>query len=221
MRTFKNSYKVFFLFVGFMVISAQSTTLAQERLLVSAFPGFNVINSDYVTGVSDEKRLRWGIGGRIALQRSLNGVPLEISVGFTHSRSTVFESDIRIGTMQNYSIDLRYNTIPVELLWVNRVTDRVEFSAGINVTPQYRSILLDSEQINLQDDRLLSFGAGLSGRTSLILSRFDSGNGAVYGNLSIRWTEFLFHNSRNRNTDDFSFRHLVITPQVGVVYYLD
>ncbi|MCH8569530.1 MAG: hypothetical protein LAT67_14755 [Balneolales bacterium] len=63
-------------------------------------------------------------------------------------------------------------------------------------------------------------GIGLSGKIHFVLNSFSSGNGKVFLNLSARWTEFLFHDEKNRNLDDFTLRHITLIPQSSVAYRL-
>lgn len=44
------------------------------------------------------------------------------------------------------------------------------------------------------------------------------GNGHTFVNLAVRWTEFIYHDAKNRNLDDFTLRHVSISPQLEVSY---
>lgn len=192
------------------------TTEARQNVQFSFFPGYHVVNSDQASGDSRVGQTNWIFGGNAAFQKTLKNIPLEVVIGYSEGKSTIFETSFTIDFTENYSVDLRYRTVPVEVLWVNNITDRFRLLTGINLAAQHRSLIY--YDLDIDDDRLLSFGFGLSGRASLAVREFDDGNGRVFVTLSARWTEFLFHDSNDRHTDDFTYRHVLISPQLGFVY---
>jgi len=62
----------------------------------------------------------------------------------------------------------------------------------------------------------LSFGLGISGKLSLIEAYSENRKrGLVFG-ISARWTEFFLHNAQNRQIDGFRYRHLIVSPHLGI-----
>lgn len=201
--------------IPFLLI-IQSQAVAQDNLQVSVFPGYHVINSDNVSMSSDASKTSWVFGGSIATRLRIWNIPLEYSIGYSYGKSTVFERNFTLGFDPFYSVDLRYRTLPQELFRVYPISDKIELLAGINVTAQDRTLQYSNP--DNEDDRLFSMGLGLSGKIHLVLDRSSSGNREVFLNLSARWTEFIYHDARNRNLDDYTLRHVTLSPQIGFSY---
>jgi len=72
----------------------------------------------------------------------------------------------------------------------------------------------------MNNKHLFSFGIGLTGKIQSLLKEFQNGKGAIFVNLTARWTEYLIHNARERNVDDFTLRHVTLAPQIGVSWNL-
>ena len=189
---------------------------AQKAIQISLYPGFTIINSDDFSGVSRISQTNRAYGGNVAVNSSLNDIPIELSVGYLQGKSRIIEND---NSFQNNSVALQYRTLPVELLIPIFSPERFKLLTGLNIVAQHRTLIYNN--LDIQDDRLLSFGIGLSGKASLILSEINDGNGFIFLNISARWTEFLVHNSRGRDTSDFKYRHFVISPQLGVSFDLN
>jgi len=193
---------------------------AQKAVQISLFPGFTIINSDDFSGVSGTSQTNRAYGGNVAVNSSFNEIPLELSAGYLQGKSRIIEQN----NFQLYSVDLRYRTLPVEILMPLFTPDRIKVLTGLNIVGQQRTLIYTNSSYyhpDIQNDRLLSFGIGLSGKASLILSEINDGNGFIFLNISARWTEFLVHNSRGRDTSDFKYRHFVISPQLGVSFDLN
>ena len=195
----------------------QQQARAQDRFEISLFPAYHVINSDKVSAAPNVSRTDWVFGGNITARFRIRDLPLAYSIGYSQGKSTILETDFRIPPpISNYSVDLRYRTLPQELFLVTAISDRVGLLTGINVTAQDRT--LQYTGLDLKDDRLFSMGVGLSGKIHMVLNSFSSGNGHTFVNLAVRWTEFIYHDANNRNLDDFTLRHVSVSPQFGVSY---
>ncbi|CAN5340353.1 hypothetical protein BH23BAC3_BH23BAC3_03250 [soil metagenome] len=66
---------------------------------------------------------------------------------------------------------------------------------GLNVVPQFRTIIYDFENINPQSDQLLSIGMGISGKLSLIEAYSETRKRGIVLSIAARWTEFFIHNA--------------------------
>jgi len=189
---------------------------AQKNLQVSFFPGYHAINSDKLSSDPNVTQTDWIYGGSIGTRFQINNIPLEYVIGFSHGRSTILEqiNAKNIGTI--YTVDLRYRTLPQEIFFVHSLSDRIQLLTGVNVTAQDRTLMYSG--VDIKNDRLFSMGIGLSGKVHLVLATFGPGNSKVYMNLSARWTEFIYHNEKNRILDDFTLRHVTLSPQIGVSY---
>lgn len=199
-----------------LILFVPEIITAQQNIHISVFPGYHVINSDEVSGASNFSKTNWIFGGKISVRSTIRDIPLEFTAGYSHGSSTVMESTTTIGIIQDYSIRLRYKTLPAEVLWVNKLNNKVDFLIGINLTAQHRTLIYRDYDIG--NDRLFSLGAGLSGKLHTNLHTFNSGKGSVFGNVSIRWTEFLYHHENGRNLDDFTLRHVAVSPEIGVSF---
>lgn len=200
----------------FVNLTTPETSNAQDRFDFTVFPGYHVVNSDKISTDADVSQTDWLFGGSLGTRFRINNIPLEYSIGFSYGNSTILERRNTIDLESSYTVDLRYRTLPQEIFWINSVSDRIELLTGINLTAQDRT--LNYSDFNLQDDRLFSMGIGLSGKLHLVVNSFNSGNGMVFINLSARWTEFIYHDDNSRNLDDFTLRHVTLSPQIGVSY---
>ncbi len=200
----------------FVTLTSPEEVKAQERLGFSVFPGYHVINSDQISAEPDVSQTDWMYGGSLATRFRMNDMPFEYAIGFAYGNSTILDRISTISYEPGYYVDLRYRTLPQEIFWIRPITDRIELLTGVNVTIQDRT--LKYFDLNVKDDRLFSMGVGLSGKLHLVLNKFSSDNGIVFMNLSARWTEFIYHNEKNRNLDDFTLRHVMLSPQLGVSY---
>ena len=99
---------------------------------------------------------------------------------------------------------------------VFKLTDLFEFSAGLNIVPQYRTLIYDFENISPQNDRLLSIGMGISGKLSLVEAYSETRKRGIVLGVSARWTGFFIHNARNRLIDGYRYSHFLISPNIGV-----
>jgi len=207
---------ILFLFTLFVF---QGKVNAQERFEFSVFPGYHVINSDKISTDQNRSQSDWVFGGSLAARFRLNNIPLEYSIGYSYGKSTVHEENYSIGFDPTYSVDLRYRTLPQEIFWVNSISDRFELLAGINLTVQDRTLMYSN--LDIENDRLFSMGIGLSGKIHMVLNTFSSGNGTVFLNLAARWTEFLYHDAKNRDLSDFTLRHVTLSPQIGISYTIN
>lgn len=216
----KLSYLIIALFPFLPAIS-----LAQPQVQISLFPGYHLINSDQPAVGDNASKTNWVFGGNVSLQTTYRGNPIELTVGYQEGNSTIFTfvSTAELFDPTTYDFDLRYRTLPVEILYRHKINTRFELLGGINVAAQHRIIHYsgNDERINFPNDRLLSLGIGLSGKLRTQLFTFSSENGAVFANLSARWTEFIFHNKRGRKLDDFTLRHLTVYPEIGVKFNLN
>lgn len=200
-----------FLFIGFA-----DQADAQDSYRVSAQAGFQVLNSDHVTTADNEGNQAWVFGLGVSSRRVINDLPFDFSLSFSQGQTEIIEQRFTMNNGTSNSTDLRYRSLTAEAMRVFGLSDLVEFSLGLNLVPQYRTLIYDFENMNLNHDRLLSFGLGVSGKLSLI--QFFSENrkrGLDFG-ISARWTEFFIHHARNRPIDGFRYRHLLISPHVGV-----
>lgn len=200
----------------FVVLLFHENASAQNRFDFAVFPGYHVVNSDKISADTDVSQTDWIFGGSIAARFRINDIPLEYSIGYSYGKSTILERVFTIGFERDYTIDLRYRTLPQEIFWVNSLSERIELLSGINLTAQDRT--LQYSNMDIEDDRLFSIGIGLSGKLHMVLNKFNSGNGLIFINLSVRWTEFIYHDAKNRNLDEFTLRHVTISPQLGVSY---
>lgn len=194
----------------------QQQARAQERFEISLFPAYHVINSDKVSAAPNVSRTDWVFGGNITARFRIRDLPLAYSIGYSEGQSTILEANFQSPSASDYSVDLRYRTLPQELFLVTAISDKVGLLTGINVTAQDRT--LQYTGLDLKDDRLFSMGIGLSGKIHIVLNSFSSGNGHTFVNLAVRWTEFIYHDANNRNLDDFTLRHVSVSPQFGVSY---
>lgn len=192
---------------------------AQESFEISVFPGYHVINSDKISSDPNVTQTDWIFGGSIGTRFRINNIPFEYVIGFSYGRSTILERINAINLESSYSVDLRYRTLPLEIFWVHSISDRIQLLTGVNLTAQDRTLMYSD--VDIIDDRLFSMGIGLSGKVHLVLNTFGSGNSIVFMNLSVRWTEFIYHDEKNRNLDDFTLRHVTLSPQIGVSYRIN
>ena len=196
----------------FLMVS-EDHSYGQQRGSVSVFPGYHIVNSDIVSGATEVGQADWVVGGNVALRPTIRGIPFEVTVDYSHSHTTIYEVNFTHEQIYaNYAIDLRYRSIPVELLFLHQLTERFELLGGINVTPQDRTHHYSGRDI--EEDRLFSMGLGLSGKAVMTIFSFEGG-GTVFGAFSVRWTEFIYHDARNRMLDDFTLRNVLISPQIG------
>jgi len=200
----------------FVNLTAPEKVKAQERFEFSIFPGYHVVNSDKISTDPNVSQTDWIFGGSMGTRFRINDLPLEYTIGFSYGNSTILERFNAITLESSYSVDLRYRTLPQELFWIHSISDKIELLTGVNVTAQDRTLMYSDADI--KDDRLFSMGIGLSGKVHLVISTFNSDNGMVFINLSARWTEFIYHDEKYRNLDDFTLRHVAVSPQIGVSY---
>ncbi len=204
-----------FIFLIFMIMCAPADA---QQLRVSGYSGWFMSNTDNVSGPQATGKVDRITGAGFSFRTQLHSVPLEFSLGFAQGTESVQQFQNHFGeTFQ--TVDLRYRMIPAEVFFVHRFFDRLELLAGINITTQYRSLLY-SGQVFMEDDRLLSFGMGLSARANADLLRFGNDSGALFVSLAARWSEFFIHDEAGRNTDDFTYRHLTLMPRLGLMFEL-
>lgn len=207
----------FYSFILTLFLLFPAISLAQHQVQISLYPGYHLINSDKPAVGDNAYKTNWIFGGTVSLITEYQGHPVEITAGYSEGNSIVytFISTAEHFDPPTYDIELRYRTLPVDALYSYQISERVTLLGGINMAAQHRVLQYD-ESFNISNDRLLSFGVGLSGKMRATLSTFKSGNGAVFGSLSARWTEYIIHNKRGRKLDDFTLRHLTVYPEIGV-----
>ncbi len=203
------------LFTG---LTAPDNAAAQDRFGISVFPGYHAINTDTISDNENVSQTDWIFGLNLTTRFRISDVPLAYTVGAAYGSSTILDQTYGFNLEFNRTIDLRYRSLPQELLWVYSVTENIELLTGINVTLQDRTLRYSYSDI--EDDRLFSVGLGLSGKVHLVLSRFSSGNGRLFMNLAARWTEFIWHDEQGRDLDDFTLRHVTFSPEIGVSWGL-
>jgi hypothetical protein len=187
---------------------------AQTGIQISFDPGYYLYNSDNVFKSSDKSALDWTFGGHVSLLTGIKGLPVELSAGLLQGTSTFYSFQRVIGIPLSFSAKMTYRALPIELLLMRDIGSGLRLSGGINITAHHR--IITSKGAPLPDDRLFSLGAGLTGRIQTDILTFASGSGSVFLNLTVRWTEYLYHHSRGRIMDDFTLRHLVVSPRIGV-----
>ncbi len=209
MKLFSVFITLLFLIPGFSV--------AQNQVRISLFPGYLLINSDKPAVGDDASKTDWVFGGNVSLTTEYRGLPIEVAVGYSEGNSTVYTyfSTAEHLNPPSFDIDLRYRTLPVEAFYRHQISEGITLLGGLNMTAQHRVLQYD-ESFNVPNDRLLSFGIGLSGIVRADFFTFSSGNGSVFGSVSSRYTEFLIHHANGRNLDDFTMRHLTLSPEIGV-----
>jgi hypothetical protein len=221
-----NSYVyVYLLCISVLFLFPNDWSEAQQRFQFSVYPAYHAVNTDEISADPKVSQTNWTFGGTAAVRSHLHGIPLELSIGFSYGQATVREAINTLNQFQSYSIDLRYRSVPAEILLITRLGDGFDLATGINLTAQDRTLIFRlagpaSNIRDLRDDRLFSFGLGLSGRLYADLYRFRSGNGSVFANVSVRWTEYVFHDNQNRNLDDFTLRHVTVGLHAGVAFQL-
>lgn len=196
-----------FLFGSLMV----SEIHAQTPVKVSVSPGFLLVNTDKVSGSDNFSETQFIYGGSVSFFTQFLNNPVQLNIGYNHGKSAVYESFISDGP--RISVDQRYNTIPVEALFIYNIADRITAAGGINTVMQYRTILFN--EIDNDSDRILSFGAGLSAQIQFEMNQHFSGRMQTLLTISGRWTEFFLHNSRGRDTSDYRYRHILLAPQLS------
>ena len=189
---------------------------AQSRIQTSFNTGYHLVNTDQVSDNPSVATTDWSFGGTLASQFTIQSSRLEYSIGYMYGRSTIYEVNNSIGFNPSYTLDLSYRSVPFELFWVHRVSNRVELLGGINIIAQYRTLLYSG--VDIEDDRLFSLGVGLSSKVRTILNEFNMGKGGLFFDMSIRWTEFIFHHANGRYLDDFTLRQITLSPQFGIYY---
>lgn len=188
---------------------------AQDQFRVSAQVGPQMLNSDVVSSADNAGNLAWVFALGVSTKRTIGNIPVEYSLKFSHGQTEIIRQRNTINGISN-SINLRYRTFTAEVMRVFELSDLIEISLGLNLVPQYRTILYDFEDLNPGSDRLLSFGLGISGKLSLIEAYSENRKmGLVFG-IGARWTEFFLHNARNRQIDGFRYRHLIVSPHLGI-----
>ncbi|TVQ15884.1 MAG: hypothetical protein EA364_01060 [Balneolaceae bacterium] len=200
----------------FMLFLLSQDTLAQERPHYSIFPGYLLVNSDQPSAARGISGARWVFGASVARQKRINGRIFEFSLAYAHGHSTIYR---RVYSNPPYvittsTVSNRYRSIPFEVLLVRPLNRKTELKVGANMVLQDRTLFY--RKIDISDDRLLSFGLGLSAKFSTNLYTFDSGS-YFFTNLGLRWTEFIFHDKKNRNLDGYTFRHIVLSPAIGYI----
>jgi hypothetical protein len=199
-------------------------TKAQHRFKTSLFPGYHVLNSDKITHYDSNSdvspKTNFVIGGKLTWQTEFGGHLMDISMGYLHGKSIVFEGSSSLESdAGRKAIALKYNTLPFEVMRVFGLHEKTELSLGINVAVQHR--IVEYETYNIPKDRLLSFGAGLSGNIQTQLKTFRHDNGYIFGSLAFRWTEYMVHDAKGRDLDDFTLRHVTLSPQIGIAFNID
>lgn len=198
---------------------------AQNQVKISLFPGYHAINSDEVYPQREHSEItpktNFIAGISAAYKTIIKDSPLQFNVGYSFGQSLVYKyrtaADIYIPNP--VSADLRYSTLPIEAFWIHSMNEQTDFYLGPNLVFQHRTVLFTNAEI--PNDRLLSVGIGISGKAQRILSTFKSNNGHIFAALGFRWTEFVFHHANGRNVDDFTMRHLTLTPQLGLSLNID
>lgn len=211
----------FFSAVWFVLISVilciciANQASAQESFRITGLPGYLLLNSDDVTVADNDGNQTWVFGLGLSNRQMINDAPFDFSAEVSFGQTSLIQDQAFSGIN---STDLRYQSVALSVLRVFKPTDIVEFSAGVNLVPQYRTLIYDHSELDLGKDRLLSFGAGLSGKLSLVeLPGNDNGIRLVMS-LAARWTNFFIHNARNRQIDGFRYNHLIVSPQLSVQF---
>ncbi len=211
------------LFISIFVTILPLQLLAQQTISVALFPGYHVINTDEFAPVKRYDNFKTSLifGGLISTRTEIKGYPFEISFGYSQGKSKAYEyyNTLEDAYWPNYSIDLRYQKIPLEALFIHPISKKIEVLAGVNVAAHYRTLIYNNLSIN--NDRLLSFGIGLTGKLQKTLKEFDNGKGSIFANVTARWTEYLVHHANGRKLDDFVFRHVTVAPQIGINWSLN
>lgn len=200
---------------GVLLLSLISLAKAQESYRVTGSPGYLILNSDDVTADHNEGNQTWVFGIGMSTRRLINERLVDFSADISFGQTRVFRKQNYLGT---HYTDLRYQTVALSALRVFKLTDILEISAGMNLVPQYRTLIFDHDGFNLDNDRLLSFGAGLSGKMSLVELPSDNKDTRLVFSIAARWTNFFIHNARNRQIDGFRYNHVILSPQLSIQF---
>lgn len=145
---------------------------------------------------------------------------MEVSVGYSWGNSIVRPYNTKPGGYYiPYKFNLRYQTIPVEALYIHRLNERVELMTGLNISGQYRKLFLQ-DGTTKKNEHLFRFGIGLTSKIQSMLKEFENGKGAIFVNLTARWTEYLIDDADDRSLNDYRLRHVTLTPQIGFSWNL-
>lgn len=185
-------------------------TYGQTPVNVSASTGFIVVNTDQVSQNEDISKAQFIYGGTVSLFTQFFGRSAQVNIGYSRGESTIF-SQFDTDDISLFRFKHRYNTIPLEVLLTQRISDWIVIAAGVNTVMQYRTLIYGE----IDRDRLLSFGTGLSMQIQLELNEHRSGRMQTIFTLSGRWTEFFLHDSNGRDISDYSYRHILISPNLG------
>lgn len=188
---------------------------AQQIFHLSFDPAYYIYNSDQFGDEADNSHLTWAFGGSATMQTDFGRWPVTFSVGYQQGSQAVHSVRQTIGT-GSYDYELIYRSLPVEILLRREFHDRITLSGGINLVGQHR--ITRVEGLDIADDRLMSFGAGVSGRAQFDLTANSDSPFGFLVTLKARWTPFLFHDAGNRHLDDFNLQHVVITPGLAISY---
>jgi hypothetical protein len=210
---------VLFLTIFLFSFSCQQS-FAQKPFSISLFPGYHIGNSNDVISFGTASKITYIFGSTISTRSNFMGFPMEVSLGYSWGNSIVRPYNTKPGGYYiPYKFDFWYQTIPVEALYIHPLNDNVELMGGLNISGQYRKLFLQ-DGTSMNNEHLFNFGIGLTGKIQSVLKKFQNGKGAIFGNLTARWTEYFIHNSRGRNVDDFTIRHVTLAPQIGVSWNL-
>lgn len=201
---------------GIFCISISSPASAQENYRVTAMPAYLILNTDEVTLANNDGNQAWKYGIGLSNRRMINEVPVDFSTDVSFGQTQFIEGQSFFG---NNSIVLRYQSVVLSALRIFELTEMIEISAGVNLVPQFRTLIFDyAEFDDIGKDRLLSVGMGFSGKLSLVELPTDNKSVRLVLSLAARWTNFFIHNARNRPIDGFRYNQLFVSPQLSVQF---
>lgn len=189
---------------------------AQESMQLALHPGYHLINSDNFSESETVSQVNWVFGGDISYRSAYNHIPYELSIGYNWGKSHIYTlvSTSEIGNPPKYKVYARYQVLPLNIMWIHPVSPSLELMAGINITSQFRTMIFDD--LPISNDRLYSLGAGLTGKVHWSIIQLNDNKGSLFLDLSLRYTEFLIHQARGRNLDDFELRFVTVSPAIGM-----
>ena len=200
----------------FLIISVQC--YAQQQISISLFPGYHKTNSNDVISFGSTSKVIYIFGSTVSARSSLLGFPMEVSVGYSWGKSILRPYDTKPdGYYIPYKFNLWHQTVPIEALYIHQLNKNIEVMGGLNFSGQYRKLFL-KDGTNKNNEHLFRFGIGLTGKIQSNLKEFKNGKGAVFVNLTARWTEFLIDDADYRSLNNYTLRHLTLAPQIGFLW---
>ena len=193
-----------------------SDVSAQENYRINAIPGYLILNTDEITLADNDGNQAWIFALGLSNRRMINEVPVDFSADVSFGQTQFIRESTFMGIN---STVLRYQSVALSALRVFELTEIIEVSAGVNLVPQYRTLVFDYAMFDdIEKDRLLSMGMGFSGKLSLVERPTNDKNVRLVLSLSARWTNFFIHNARNRQIDGFRYNHLIFSPQLAIQF---